>query len=259
MPKFAANLSMMFNEHTFLDRFAAARDAGFEAVEFLFPYAQTPQTVADQLQGAGLTQALFNMPPGDWDGGERGLASLPGREVDFQKSLDLALPYAEALNCRRIHMMAGIVPPGADLQAHESCYLSNLVFAAERTVGQGIEILIEPINGRDMPGYFLNRLDQARRLIERAGQPNVKLQFDFYHTQITHGDLIMNFRQYQAITGHVQVAGVPERHEPDTGEVNYQRIFELLDESGYEGFVGCEYRPRASTLDGLGWLRQHRS
>lgn len=254
MPKFAANLSMMFNEHTFLDRFAAARAAGFEAVEFLFPYADPPPVVAQALNSAGLIQALFNCPPGDWEAGERGMAALPGREEEFATSFDQALVYAKALACRRLHVMAGIVPGNADRQASESCYLTNLTLAAQKAAAADIEIMIEPINARDMPGYFLNSLDQARRLIERIGQPNVKLQFDFYHTQITHGDLAMHFREYQAITGHVQIAGVPERHEPDIGEINYPYLLNLLDELGYDGFVGCEYRPRGETVAGLGWL-----
>lgn len=258
MPKFAANLSMMFNEHAFLDRFAVARDNGFDVVEFLFPYEAAPDVVAAKLQAAGLTQALFNLPPGDWEAGERGLACLPGREAEFAQALDKALVYAQALDCKQLHVMAGIVPTGGDLQAHESCYLTNLALAAGKAAELGIAIMIEPINARDMPGFFLNRLEQARRLIELCGQENVKLQFDFYHTQITHGDLAMHFREYLAITGHVQIAGVPDRHEPDSGEINFDYLFGLMDELGYDGFVGCEYRPAGDTLEGLGWITRYR-
>jgi len=259
MPRFAANLSMMFNEHAFLDRFAAAADAGFEAVEFLFPYEVAATVVAQRLQAAGLQQALFNLPPGDWAAGERGLAALPGRAAEFASALDKALDYAEALACKRLHVMAGIVPAGTDPQACEGTYLDNLTYASARAAEAGITLLIEPINGRDMPGYFLHRLDHARRIIERVNAGNLALQFDFYHTQITHGDLATNFRQYLGITGHVQIAGVPERHEPDVGEINYRYLFDAIDASGYAGFVGCEYRPRGGTREGLRWLDAYRA
>lgn len=259
MPQFAANLSMMFNEHAFLDRFAAAADAGFNAVEFLFPYEASPGVVAERLKSAGMEQALFNLPPGDWEDGERGLAALPGREKDFAAALSKALEYADALACKRLHVMSGIVPSGADLQACEGTYLDNLTMASEHAAQAGVTLLIEPINGRDMPGYFLNRLDDARRIIERVKADNLALQFDFYHTQITHGDLATNFREYLGITGHVQVAGVPERHEPNVGEINYDYLFKAIDSSTYDGFVGCEYRPRAGTIEGLGWLKDYRS
>ncbi|MDP3841641.1 MAG: hydroxypyruvate isomerase family protein [Oxalobacteraceae bacterium] len=254
MPKFAANLTMMFNEVPFPQRFAAAAAAGFKAVEFLFPYDHTPQEVAQWLKENQLENVLFNLPPGDWAAGERGIAALPGREDEFRAGVARGIDYALALGTQRVHMMAGLIPAGADVRVHREVYLNNLRNAARAVGRHGLSLLIEPINGRDMPGYFLNSQAQAHALREESDAPNVKVQMDFYHAQIVEGDLATTFRKYFGGIGHVQIASVPGRNEPDDGEVNYPYLFRLLDESGYEGWVGCEYRPRGRTEDGLGWL-----
>ena len=254
MPQFAANITMMFNEVPFPQRFAAAAQAGFRAVEFLFPYDYAPQQVAGWLRENALDVVLFNLPPGDWAAGERGISSLPGREEEFKAGVELGLAYALVLGVPRVHMMAGLVPTGVDAQTRRDTYLDNLRHAAGVFAEHGIEVLIEPINGRDMPGYFLQSQTQAHGLREAAGAPNVKVQMDFYHAQIVEGDLASTFRKYADAIGHVQIASVPLRHEPDDGEVNYPYLFRLLDELGYTGWVGCEYRPRGRTEDGLGWL-----
>jgi 2-dehydrotetronate isomerase len=264
MPRFAANLSMMYTEHAFLDRFAAAAADGFRAVEFLFPYEHAPSEIAQRLQAHGLTQALFNLPPGDWAGGERGLAALPGREAEFAASVQLALMYAQATGCRRLHVMAGMTPAGADREAMRRTYVANLRHAAEQFAPHGITALIEPINTRDMPGYFLNFQQQAHDIVAEVGAPNLKVQMDLYHCQIVEGDLAKKVEAYLPTgrVGHFQIAGVPERHEPDVGELNYPYLFALLDRLGYDGAIGCEYRPRDSgpggTTAGLGWLQPYR-
>jgi hydroxypyruvate isomerase len=261
MPQFAANLSMLYPEHAFLDRFAAAADDGFKAVEFLFPYAFAKADLAARLKAHGLQQVLFNAPPGDWDGGERGLASLPGREAEFRAGLLIALDYAAELSCPRIHVMAGLRTTDADTTEYEATYLTNLEWAANQAMKAQVEILIEPINRRDMPGYFLNRQDVAHSIVAEVGAPNLKVQMDLYHCQVVEGDLGMKLRQYLPTgrVGHIQIAGVPHRHEPDQGEVNFAYLFALLDELGYAGWVGCEYRPAqpgaGGTSTGLGWLR----
>ncbi len=254
MPRFAANLSMMFNEVPFLDRFARAKKAGFEAVEFLFPYDHPADEVAGALKEQGLTQALFNMPPGDWENGERGIAALPGRESEFHAAVDKALEYAEALDCPRLHCMAGIIPDGIDPAQAEVLYTDNLAHAAEKLASQGRTLLIEPLNHRDAPGYLLSRQDHARGIIERSHMDNLRLQFDIYHCQIVHGDLIRWMEQLLPIIGHVQIADVPERHEPGTGEINYTNVLAALDRLGYDGWVGCEYRPAGNTEEGLTWM-----
>jgi hydroxypyruvate isomerase len=259
MPSFAANLSLMYGEHAFLDRFAATRADGFEAVEFLFPYAFEPAELARRLAGNGLRQVLFNAPPGDWEGGERGLAALPGRGAEFRRGFEQqALPWAQALRCPRVHVMAGRVPAGADRAALRETYLDNLAWAARLAAGSGVEVLIEPINPRDMPGYFLHRQDEAHAVVAEVGAPNLKVQMDLYHCQIVEGDVATRLRHYLPTGGvaHLQIAGVPERHEPDIGELHHPYLFALLDQLGYEGWVGCEYRPRAGTSQGLGWLRR---
>ncbi|MFO1069287.1 MAG: 2-oxo-tetronate isomerase [Geminicoccaceae bacterium] len=258
MPRFAANLSMMFQEVPFLERFAAARAAGFTGVEFLFPYDFPKEEVAARLKGAGLQQALFNTVPGNFAAGERGLASLPGREAEFQAGVDKALDYAAALGCPTIHCMAGLRPAGSTDAQLEPVYVANLKEAAAKAARQGVTVVIEPINTRDIPGFFLNYQRQARAVIEKVGAANLKLQLDLYHCQIMEGDLAVHIRDYADITGHVQIAGVPERHEPDVGELNYPYLFDVLDRTGYAGWVGCEYRPRGKTEDGLGWFRPWR-
>ncbi len=252
MPKFAANLTMMFNEHPFLDRFDAAADAGFEAVEFLFPYAESPEAVGERVRRNRLAVALFNMPPGDWAAGERGLAALPARAAEVQQGLSRALDYAQATGVGRLHLMAGLAP--ADDPAATAAYREAVAFCAGRLAEHGLDLVLEPINGRDMPGYFLNDFGAAERLIRDLAMPNLKLQFDLYHHQIMHGDLATSMRRLLGIIGHVQVASVPSRNEPDGEELNWPFLFAELDRLGYAGFVGCEYRPRGRTTDGLGWF-----
>ncbi len=256
MPRFAANLSMMFTEWPFLDRFDAAAQAGFSAVEFLFPYDHPAEAVGERLRRNGLAQALFNLPPGDWAAGERGMAAIPGREAELNAGLARALPYAEATGAKTLHLMAGIADP-AD-PAAQGCYRAAVTRVAARLAERGITLVLEPINGRDMPGYFLNSVDGAAALIDELALPNLKLQFDFYHCQIIHGDVTMRLRKLMPLVGHVQVASVPSRNEPDGEELAYPFLYAELDRLGYAGFVGCEYRPRAGTVDGLGWFAGQR-
>lgn len=267
MPKFAANLSMLYPEHEFLQRFEAAARDGFRSVEYLFPYEHEPAELAARLKANGLQQVLFNAPPGNWAGGERGLACLPGREEEFRNGIADALRYAEALACPRVHVMAGLVPANADGAQLRSSYVANLRWAAAEAAKQGVDLLLEPINTRDIPGFFLNRQDEAHALIAEIGAPNVKVQMDLYHCQIVEGDLAMKIRQYLPTgrVGHFQIAGVPQRHEPDIGELNYPYLFELIDEvaaqCGWQGWIGCEYRPArgnapGGTSAGLGWLKR---
>ncbi|MBK3733763.1 TIM barrel protein [Azospirillum brasilense] len=252
--RFAANLSMMFTERPFLERFGAAAAAGFDAVEFLFPYDTPAERIKAALDTHGLTQALFNLPPGDWAVGERGIASLPGREVEFREGVVTAIAYAKVLGNRLLHCMAGIPPEGLERDAALVTYTDNLRHAAAACAEAGLTLLVEPINNRDMPGYLMNGTALARRVIETVGAPNLKLQLDLYHCQISEGDLATRIRANADLTAHVQIAGVPDRQEPDRGEVNYPYLFEVLAGTGYRGFIGCEYRPRARTEDGLGWF-----
>lgn len=277
MPKFAANLSMMYPELPFLDRFEAAAKDGFKAVEFLFPYAFSKQELAERLKGNGLQQVLFNAPPGGtdaasialaWDqSGVRGTAAVPGREAEFRTGVLLALEYAEALDCPRIHLMAGLLEPGTEREALRPLYVANLRWAAAEAAKQGRDVLIEPINTRDVPRFFLNRQDHAHEIVTEVGVPNLKVQMDLYHCQIVEGDVAMKIRQYLPTgrVGHFQIAGVPERHEPDIGEVNYAYLFNVIDEvseaCGWNGWLGCEYRPKkggqpGGTSAGLSWLRR---
>ena len=265
MPRFAANLSMMYTEFEFLERFAAAAADGFRAVEYLFPYAFESNELARRLAANGLKQVLFNSPPGDWDRGERGLACLPGREAEFRQGvLEKALPYAQALQCPRVHLMAGLAPEGADRAVLRTTYVANLAWAAQEAAKLGIDVLIEPINTRDIPRFFLNRQDHAHEIIHEIGAPNLKVQMDLYHCQIVEGDVAMKIRKYLADpahhghVGHFQIAGVPERHEPDHGELHHPYLFELLDELGWDGYVGCEYRPKAGTSAGLSWFQTYK-
>lgn len=256
MPKFAANLTMMFNELPFIDRFAAAAKAGFKAVEFLFPYEHPPEEVAAKLKANGLQNVLFNMPPGDWSAGERGLAALPGREAEFRAGVAKALSYAKALGTPRVHAMAGLLPDVAERARYRTTYIENLKYAAAETAKYGITLLIEPINSRDIPGYFLNTQADGHAIREEVGAANLKVQMDFYHVQIMEGDIAMKVRRYLPHIGHIQIAGVPERNEPDTGEINHPYLFRLLDELGYDGWLGCEYRPAKGTVEGLGWMKR---
>ena len=275
MPQFAANLSMMYVDLPFLDRFEAAAKDGFRAVEYLFPYAYAKEELAARLAAHGLQQVLFNAPPGGtdadsiaraWDpDGRRGTACLPGHEAEFRAGVQLALDYAHALQCPRIHLMAGLIPHGLDHKAVQATYIANLRWAAAQAAGHGLDVLIEPINTRDIPRFFLNRQDQAHDIIAQVAAPNLKVQMDLYHCQIVEGDVAMKIRQYLPTgrVGHFQIAGVPERHEPDIGELNYPYLFKVIDEvagqSGWDGWIGCEYRPRlgaqpGGTSAGLGWM-----
>jgi 2-dehydrotetronate isomerase len=270
MPQFAANLSMLYPELDFLDRFEAAARDGFQAVEFLFPYAYEARELAARLAANGLQQVLFNAPPGDWDKGEKGLACLPGREAEFRQGVAKGLAYAQALACPRVHVMAGLVAAGTERDAVRPTYVANLRWAAGEAAKQGVQLLIEPINTRDIPGFFLNRQDHAHELIEEIAAANLQVQMDLYHCQIVEGDVAMKIRQYLPTgrVGHFQIAGVPERHEPDVGEMNYPYLFKVIDEvaqqCGWTGWVGCEYRPArgaqpGGTSDGLGWFKPWRA
>ena len=264
MARFAANLSTMYTEFPFLERFAAASRDGFKAVEYLFPYDYPARDLADLLNENGLSQVLFNAPPGDWLAGDRGLACLPDRESEFRDGIRLALEYAHCLSCARVHVMAGVVLPGLDFAAARATYISNLAWATEQAEPAGKEILIEPINLRDMPGYVLNRQDDAHAIATEIGRPNLKVQLDLYHCQIVEGDVAMKLKRYlkdpeHCKVGHIQIAGVPDRHEPDSGELNYDYLLDLIDALGFDGWIGCEYRPRAGTSEGLGWLRRRLS
>ena len=252
MLRFAANLSFMYGEYAFPDRFAAAAKDGFTAVEYLFPYEYPAQQLAAWLQSHGLVQALFNAPPGNWSAGERGLASLPGRETEFRAAMHTAFDYAQALHCRRVHVMAGLQP------GSRSTFVANLAWAAALAQPAGVELLIEPINSRDMPGYFLNRQDEAHAIVDDVGYPALKVQMDLYHCQIVEGDVSMKLRKYLAdkSVGHIQIASVPARNEPDHGELNYDYVLDLIDELGFDGWIGCEYRPKGGTSEGLTWLKR---
>ena len=279
MPKFAANLSMMYPELPFADRFEAAAQDGFTAVEYLFPYAFSPAELTAHLKGNGLQQVLFNAPPGGTDAasiarageqsGDRGTACIPGREAEFQAGVMLALTYAEALDCPRIHLMAGLIPPGLQREDVQATYVANLRWAAAQASAQGRDVLIEPINTRDIPHFFLNRQDHAHEIIAEVGAANLKVQMDLYHCQIVEGDVAMKIRKYlpRGSVGHFQIAGVPGRHEPDIGELDYTYLFGVIDEvsalCGWDGWVGCEYRPKkggepGGTSAGLGWLHNAR-
>ncbi|NHZ61604.1 hydroxypyruvate isomerase [Massilia genomosp. 1] len=255
MPKFCANLSLMFTEVSFLDRFAAARANGFDGVEFLFPYAVDADQIAERLARCGVQLVLHNLPPGDWNAGERGLACDPRRTGQFQDSVALALDYAVALGVRRLHCLAGIVPPGlAPEHAHQT-YIANLRFAAAQLAAHGIDLMIEPINTYDMPGYFLTGSAQAAAVIAECAAPNLFMQYDIYHMQRMEGELANTIRAHLPLIGHIQAADNPGRHEPGTGEIHYRYLFALLDELGYKGWVGCEYHPRGETIAGLHWRR----
>jgi hydroxypyruvate isomerase len=255
MPRFAANLSFQYQEYAFLDRFAAASEDGFKGVEYLFPFAHEATELASHLRQNNLQQILFNAPPGDWEQGDRGIASLPGREEEFRESIALALRYAQVLGNNSIHVMAGLIAPEQDRAEHHAVYIANLRYAAEQAAAQGRTILIEPINTRDMPGYFLNRQDDAHSIRELVSATNLKVQFDLYHAQIVEGDLETKLRRWVQDIGHVQIAGVPNRNEPNTGEVDFHYLCRVLDELQYPGWIGCEYRPRTTTRANLSWMK----
>ena len=252
MPKFSAHLSFLFTELPFLDRFEAAAKAGFRAVEYLSPFEAPKSEIAARLEANGLTQALFNMAQGDASAGERGITAIPGREAEFKRAVAAAIDYATALDCTRLHAMAGLVHHGAD----RGTFVANLRIATQMCAPHGIDVLIEPINTRDIPGYFLNRTEDARAIIHEVAQPNIGLQFDLYHRQIVQGDVTMAIREFGPLARHYQLASPPDRGEPDVGELNYRHLFDEIDRSGYQGWIGCEYRPRNGTLAGLGWAER---
>jgi 2-dehydrotetronate isomerase len=254
MVKFAANLTTLFNELPFLDRFAAAKQNGFDAVEFLFPYEFEAGLIAEKLHPAGLRQVLFNVAPGDWAAGIRGMAALPAYKVELRQSVAQAIAYAKAFGTPLLHVMAGIADPHD--KTAMTCYRQSLLYAAELAGAEDISITIEPLNKRDMPGYFLDDFDCAAEIIANLGLPNLKLQFDIYHRQILHGDVVTGLRQFMPIIGHIQIASVPERHEPGSGELDDFAVLRALDALGYDGYVGCEYRPKNGTVAGLGWLKK---
>ncbi|KQQ45922.1 hydroxypyruvate isomerase [Duganella sp. Leaf126] len=254
MPKFAANLSMLFAELPFLERFGAARAAGFTAVECLFPYAWPAEQIAAQLRQHDLQLVLFNLPPGDWEAGERGMACDPDRSDAFRASVTTARDYALALGVRQLHCMAGNLPPGVTPALARATYLRNLRHAAAVLAPHGIRLLIEPINHFDMPGYLLARSAEALAIIAEADSPNLFLQYDVYHMQRMEGELSNTIRANLARIGHLQIADTPGRHEPGSGEINYRHLFALLDQLGYDGWIGCEYHPAGGTVAGLGWI-----
>ena len=270
MPQFAANLHYLFSELPFLDRFQAASAAGFNAVEFQVPYDYPTAELAARLQANALHMVLFDAPMGDWNRGERGLAAVPGREKEFRASLAKVIEYGAALGCDTVHLMAGVVGPGQDYKAAERVYVQNLRHAASVLEGHGIAGVIEPINKKmgivqngpsyttqGMHGYFLNHTDQARHILEEVGSQNLLLHLDFYHMQMLEGNLAETIRENIGLLRHVQIAGVPGRHEPTVGEINYPYLFDLLDELGYKGWVGCEYRPAGDTWAGLSWAAKY--
>jgi hydroxypyruvate isomerase len=253
MPRLAANLSMLFNEVGFLDRFDAAARAGFTAVEYLFPYAHPAAALKARLAATGLRQVLFNAPPGDWAAGERGLAALPGRQAEFRDGIHRALDYATALDCPLVHCMAGIPGRNVAPTTAAAVYAANLAWAAGPAQAAGVRLVIEPINHRDMPGYHLNTTGQAAAVIAAIGAERLGLQFDIYHCQVTEGDLTRRIEAHLPIIAHMQLADVPDRHEPGTGEIGWDHLFRHIDALGYAGWIGCEYRPAAGTVEGLGW------
>jgi hydroxypyruvate isomerase len=257
MPKFNANLSMMFNEVDFIDRFAAAAKAGFKGVEFLFPYAYDKNQLAETARKNNLQVILFNMPPGDWNAGDRGMACDPARMTEFQDNVGKAIEYSLALNCKQIHCMAGLMPRGVSSEKMREAYIANLQFAGKEMAKHQLRLLIEAINTRDIPGFYLNYSDQAFDIMHYAAVPNLVFQYDIYHMQIMEGDLAPTIEKNLAKIGHMQLADTPGRHEPGTGEINYGFLFQHIDRIGYQGWIGCEYRPATTTEAGLGWLKPY--
>ncbi len=256
MPKFAANLTMLFNEVDFLDRFEEAAKAGFKGVEYLFPYAYPAGQLSEQLAGNDLVQVLHNLPAGDWDAGERGIACHPDRVGEFQDGVGRAIEYATALGCVQVNCLAGVCPEGTDAESMRQTFVSNLRFAAEKLQDAGIRLLAEPINTRDIPGFYLHHTEQALELFDEVGSDNLYLQYDIYHMQIMEGDLAPTIQKHLGRIAHMQLADNPGRHEPGTGEINYRFLFEFIDQLGYDGWIGCEYKPKADTAAGLSWLRE---
>ena len=253
MPKFAANLTMLFSELPFLDRFAGAKAAGFSGVEYLFPYDFDKADLREQLDEHGLTQVLHNLPAGNWAGGERGIAILPERVDEFRDGVARAIDYAKALDCRQLNCLVGIAPRDADPIELNEVLVGNLRFAADALAKERIKLLVEPINTLDIPGFFLNRTEQAVQLIADVRSSNLFIQYDIYHMQVMEGDIARTVQKHLPRIAHIQLADNPGRNEPGTGEIIYPFLFRHLDTIGYRGWVGCEYKPRTTTVDGLGW------
>ncbi len=257
MPKFCANLTMLFTEVDFLDRFAAAARAGFTAVEYLFPYSAPKERVAEKLRQHGLKQVLHNFPAGNWEKGDRGNAVHPDRVGEYKEGVDRAVEYATALGCKQLNCLAGIPPSGVSPAKARETFVANLKYAAPRLAKHGINLLIEPINTFDIPGFFLQHTAQALEIIDEVGEKTVLLQYDIYHMQLMEGNLANTISKNLARIAHVQVADVPGRHEPGTGEINYAYLLPHIDKLGYQGWIGCEYKPAGKTVDGLGWTKPY--
>ena len=257
MPKFAANLTMLFNELPFLDRFAAAKNAGFGGVVYLFPYDFEKGVLAEHLQQYGLTQVLHNLPAGNWGAGERGIAILPDRVAEFRDGVGRAIAYAKALGCRQLNCLVGIAPNDADPDSLRAVLIENLRYAANALAKEQIRLLIEPVNTRDIPGFYLTGTEQAVQIISDVGSENPFIQYDIYHMQIMEGDLAPTMKKHLDRIAHIQLADNPGRGEPGTGEINYPFLFRTLDEIGYRGWIGCEYKPKTTTVEGLGWYAPH--
>ena len=257
MPRLDANLNFLFTEVAFLDRFAAARQAGFHAVEYPFPYDYDKQKIAARLRDNALTMALINLPPGDWRAGDRGMACDPARVGEFRATVDLAIEFAETLGCKRANCLAGLGPDSVDDRALHTTFVDNVAYAAKQLGDAGLDLLIEPINTQDVPGFYLSRSDQALEIIAEIDVPNLQLQFDVYHMQIMQGNIVATLEACIAQIGHVQIADNPGRHEPGTGELNFPIILSALDRLGYDGWVGCEYAPLGTTLEGLAWAEHY--
>ncbi|MEY4884190.1 MAG: hypothetical protein RIS34_2044 [Pseudomonadota bacterium] len=255
MPKFAANLTMLFNEVPFMARFAAAKAAGFEAVEYLFPYPYPKEELVQALKTNGLKQVLHNLPAGNWEAGDRGLACDPARVDEFRTGVALGIEYAQALGCPQVNCLAGKLPVGVSTAQARTTFVANLKFAASQLQGAGIRLLIEPINHFDIPGFFLNRTDQAVAILDDVGSDNLFIQYDIYHAQRMEGELGNTLKTHLARIAHIQLADNPGRFEPGTGEINYAWLFKHIAAIGYTGWIGCEYKPKTNTVDGLGWIK----
>jgi hydroxypyruvate isomerase len=258
MPKFAANLTMLFNEVPFLDRFGAAAAAGFKAVEFLFPYDYEKATLAELLKRHDLKLVLHNLPAGDWGKGERGVACHPERVNEFREGVARAIEYAKALGCGQVNCLAGVAPRGVSAGTAKATLIENLRYAAPRLADAGLGLLLEPVNSKDIPGFFIDRTQPALDVIAAVGAPNLKLQFDIYHAQVMEGDIARTIEREFSRIGHLQLADNPGRHEPGTGEINFAYLFRRIDELGYDGWIGCEYKPRGETVAGLSWRDAYR-
>jgi len=257
MPRFCANLTMLFNEVDFLERFQKAAAAGFEAVEYLFPYSWDKELLREKLETNGLTQVLHNLPAGDWNAGERGIACIPGREQEFQEGVEKAIDYAKALGCPQVNCLVGIPPAGESLEKIRETLVQNLRFAASSLAKEKIRLLVEPLNSQDMPGFYLVYTAEALGIMEEVGHPNLFLQYDVYHMQVMEGNLIKTISSNIEKIAHIQIADNPGRNEPGTGEINFPNLFRAIDEAGYKGWIGCEYKPKGRTEDGLGWVRPY--